>query len=86
METVLKLYIDKSDTFVDVDNVYWNTADIIFTSNETQTLWNDKNFRKNILQKCYLWETMETNLGHNSREYFKRRKQERNHHASMGYF
>ena len=72
IEKFLKIYVDNTETFVDTDDVHWKPADIILTTKEKASLWKNFNFRKNILRKCYLWETFSTQIGQNSREDIRR--------------
>ena len=49
---VEKVFINKSETFFDVDNVRWNNIDIFITSNEKADAWKDSKFLQIIFSKC----------------------------------
>ena len=76
IEKVLKLYIDKMYTYADVNNVFWNNADIIITSKRDSKLWKNAKFKQNIFSKCFLWETYETYEGEISREDIDRKRKQ----------
>ena len=76
VEQVLKLYIDKMYTHVDVDNICWNTIDLIISTKKNPNIWKETKFKKRIFLKCYLWETIHNCNGEVSREDFKRQQRE----------
>ena len=76
VEKVKTVYIDKNDTFFDMDDIRWNTVEIVLTTSKSEKNWKEKKFRQNMFSKCYLWETVETILGENKREYYKKQKEE----------
>ena len=76
VETVKTVYVNKSDTYMDIDNLRWNTIEIVLTTNKTEILWKDRKFRHNIFSKCFLWETVQTNLGEHNREFFNKQKED----------
>ena len=76
VENVLKCYVDKFETFIDINNVIWNSVDIFLTTKKESKLWKENSFRKQIFSKCYLWETYQSVEGENSREDVIRRKEE----------
>ena len=71
VEIVDKVFVDKNESFVDVDNLQWNTVDIFLKSKENLQAWKDLHFRKRIFSKCYLWETFKDRHGEKSRENLK---------------
>ena len=73
---VEKVFVDKSETFFDVDNVRWNNIDISITSNEKADAWKDSKFLQIIFSKCFLWENFRSFEGLNTREILLRRKEE----------
>ena len=46
VEEVLKIFVDKSETFFDVDNVRWNNVDIFFKTKEKTDTWNNSKFKR----------------------------------------
>ena len=76
VENVLKCYVDKFETFIDINNVIWNSVDIFLTTKKESKLWKENGFRKQILSKSYLWETYQSVEGENSREDVIKRKKE----------
>ena len=48
VEKVLKVYVDTFDSYIDVDNVRWNSVDIFLTTNNDSNTWKKKFFRQNI--------------------------------------
>ena len=74
VENVDKVYVDKNETFMDIDNLRWNSIDIILTTSEKVNVWKDINFRKQIFSKCKLWETYENESGQYSRNNLNFRK------------
>ena len=48
------VYVDKSEAFIDKNNLKWNSVDISLSSKENVKVWKDLNFRKNIFSKCFL--------------------------------
>ena len=91
VEKVLKVYVNKNEVFMDVDNVVWNSADIFLKTKKKADLWKRKTFINNIFSKCYLWETIRTVEGENSREdiekgIIERRREEVRQRRYMGYY
>ena len=76
VEQVKTVYINKSDTYFDKDDLRWNTIEIVLTTKKPESLWNDKKFKHSLFSKCYIWQTVETNLGEHNREYFNKQKEE----------
>ena len=76
VEKVKTVYVNKSDTYMDIDNLRWNTIEIVLITNKTEILWKDRKFRHNIFSKCYLWETVKTDLGEHNREFFNKQKED----------
>ena len=68
LKKVKTVYINKSDTYFDKDNLRWNTIEIVLTTKKPKSLWNDKKFKNSLFSKCYIWQTVETNLGEHNRE------------------
>ena len=68
--------MSKCDTFFDKDNLRWNTIDIVLTTKKSESSWKDKNFKRSIFSKCYMWETIETNLGEHNRQFYIQQKEE----------
>ena len=50
IDEVLKVYVDKSESFMDVDNVRSNSVDIFRNTRKDVKKWEDSNFRKHIFQ------------------------------------
>ena len=73
---VEKVFMDKLETFFDVDNVRWSNIDIFITSNEKADAWKDSKFLQIIFSKCFLWENFRSFEGLNTREILLRRKEE----------
>ena len=51
---VNEAYVNKSDTFIDEDNLQWHSVDILLTyTNNYSTMWEESNFRiiffKNVI-------------------------------------
>ena len=65
---VEKVYVNKNDTFIDIDNLRWNSVDIVLSTTENEKVWNDKNFRRKLFSNCFLWQTYEDESGEYSRE------------------
>jgi DNA-binding Lrp family transcriptional regulator len=84
---VLKVYVNKSDTNMDVDNLRWNSVDIFLTPKGGCKEWKESKFRKNMFSKCCLWESFESLDGDVNREEFNRKKEEKKLYElwSMGY-
>ena len=61
---------------MDIDNLRWNTIEIVLTTNKTENLWKDRKLRHNIFSKCFLWVTVQTNLGEHNREFFNKQKED----------
>ena len=59
---------------MDIDNLRWNSIDIILTTSEKVNVWKDINFRKQFFSKCKLWATYEDESGQHSRNNLKFRK------------
>ena len=67
--------MNKSDTFIDEDNLQWHSVDILLTStNNYSTKWEESNFRRQIYQKCSLWDTYSDYFGEISRKHVEKRK------------
>ena len=47
-EQVEKVYVNKTDTVMDVDNLRWDCVDIFLNSNGGSKKWKESKFRKNI--------------------------------------
>ena len=88
VKKVDKVFVDKSNTFMDVDNVRWNAADIFLKTSETADSWTESKFRRRIFSKCYLWENFRTVNGIKTRDDIVRMKQEQMQFElrSRGYF
>ena len=76
VEKVKTVYINKCDTYFDKDDLRWNSTEILLTTKKPASYWKDKKFKCSLFSKCYIWETVETNLGEHNREYFSQQKQE----------
>ena len=76
VESVEKVYVDKTESFIDVDDLQWNSVDIFLKSKNNTKIWKDLKFRRQIFSKCYLWDTFEDYYGEKSRENIKRIKEE----------
>ena len=63
-------------TYVNVDNICWNTAYLIISSKRIANVWKETKFKKRIFLKCYLWEIIHNCNGEDSREDFKRHQTE----------
>ena len=74
---VLKVYVSKMDTIMDVDNLRWNCVDIFLTPKGGCKKWKEIKFRKLIFSKCFLWESFESCDGDVNREEFNRKKEEK---------
>ena len=73
---VNEAYVNKSDTFIDEDNLQWHSVDILLTyTNNYSTMWEESNFRRQIFQKCYLWDTYSDYFGEISNMSKEERKQ-----------
>ena len=70
------MYVDKNESFIDVNNLQWNSVDIFLKSKQNLKTWQDLSFKRKIFSKCYLWETFEDYYGEKSREHIKRIKEE----------
>ena len=77
VEEVLKVFVDKSETFFDVDNVRWNNVDIFFKTKENTDTWNISKFKKRIFSKCKFWDNFRTLDNLNTREDIEKTKHER---------
>ena len=84
---VEKVYVNKNDTFIDIDNLRWNSVDIVLSTTENEKVWKDKNFRRKLFSNCFLWQTYEDESGEYSRENINFRKEQRrlSEMRSMGY-
>ena len=60
VDKVLKVYVNKFDTNMDINNIRWNSVDIFLTTKKGCKHWKESEFKKHIFSKCYLWETFET--------------------------
>ena len=76
VSTILKVYVNKNDAFIDEDNLKWHSVDVTLTSKYNSTKWKETNFRRQIFQKCCLWDTYSDYFGEMSRENVSRRKEE----------
>ena len=87
VEKVDKVFVDKNETFVDIDNLRWNSVDIFLSTNEKVEVWQNKKFRKQIFSKCKLWATYEDESGEYLRKNVKFRKDQNliAEMRSMGY-
>ena len=65
---VEQVYVNKNDTFIDIDNLRWNSVDIVLSTTENEKVWKDKNFRRKLFSNCFLWQTYEDESGEYSRE------------------
>ena len=74
VESVDKVFVDKNESFLDIDNLQWNSVDIYLQSKENAKVWNDLNFRRKLFSQCYLWETW---YGERSRVNLKRMKEDK---------
>ena len=63
-------------TYANVNNVFWNNADIIITSKRDSKLWKIAKFKQNIFSKCFLWENYQTYEGEISREDIDRKRKQ----------
>ena len=63
VEKVDKVFVDKNETFLDIDNLRWNSTDIVLSTSENVKVWEDNKFRKQIFSKCLLWATYEDEVG-----------------------
>ena len=52
VESVKTVYVSKNDSFFDIDDLRWNTIEIVITSKKNETTWKDKKFRKSLFSKC----------------------------------
>ena len=55
VETVDKVFVDKNESFVDVDGLQWYSVDVFLKTRENSKIWNDLNFKRKLFSKCYLW-------------------------------
>ena len=76
VEKVTKVYVNKSDTFIDEDNLKWHTVDVTLTSTHNSKKWKETYFRRHIFQNCCLWDTYSDYFGEISRKHVERRKKE----------
>ena len=76
VETVKTVYVSKDNSYFDIDDLKWNTIEIVLTTKKKEVTWKDKKIRKSVFSKCYLWETIETNLGEHNRTYFLKQKED----------
>ena len=44
VEQVLKAYVNKNETFMDINNVIWNSVDIVLSTKKAANLWENKKF------------------------------------------
>ena len=77
VEEVIKVFVDKSETFFDVDNVRWNNVDIFFKTKEKTDTWNNSKFKRRFFSKCKLWDNFRTLDKLNNREDIEKTKHER---------
>ena len=50
VDKLLKVYVDKNETFMDVDKVFWNSADDTLATKSKTGNWKKQSFIKNILE------------------------------------
>ena len=43
--------VEKSDEFIDANNLKWNSVDILLSTSESAQVWSDLKFRKIIFSK-----------------------------------
>ena len=55
MVKVEKVFVSKSETFLNVDNVIRNDCDVFLTTKEKAETWKSSKFRQNIFSKFYFW-------------------------------
>ena len=72
-EKVLKVYVDKFESFIDTNNILWRTIDIFLTTTKKANCWKDPGFVRSIYQNCYLRKS----VNGQTREDLKRRKEEK---------
>ena len=65
---VLKVYVDKSESFMDFDNVSRNSVDIFINTKEDANKWKDNNFRKQDLFQSVICGIAMKTLKENSPE------------------
>ena len=74
VEKVLQVFVNKSENFIDINNLIWNAADIFLTTKCKPSMWKNQKFIKSIFSKAFLWETYQLKEGNISREDVERRK------------
>ena len=77
VESVEKVYVDKTESFIDVDDIQWNSVDKFLKSKNNAKIWKDLKFRRQIFSKCYLWDTFEDYYGGKSREILRELKKKK---------
>ena len=53
VEQVFQVYVNKSDAFIDENNLKWHTVDVRFNSKHSSEKWKKVFFRRNIFQKYW---------------------------------
>jgi hypothetical protein len=88
IDEVLKVYVDKSESFMDEDNIRWNSVDIFLNTTEDAEKWEDTKFRKRIFSRCFLWGSYKTFGREYTRGDVKKRIEERGlfEMRSRGYY
>ena len=76
VEKVDKVFVDKNETFLDIDNLRWNSTDIVLSTSEKVKVWEDNKFRKQIFSNFLFWATYEDECGEYSRNNLKFRKEQ----------
>ena len=81
------MYVNKTDTVMDVDNLRWNCVDIFLNPKGGYKKWKESKSRKIVFSKSYLWESFESCDGDVNREEFNKKREERKLHElwSRGY-
>ena len=51
VQDILKVHVNKFESFLNVDDLRWNSVDIFVKSKEDAKAWEEKSFRKNIFFK-----------------------------------
>ena len=58
-----KTYVDKNETFIDIDNLKWNSTDIILSSSEKVNVLKDVKFRMQIFLDASYGQHMKIKVG-----------------------
>ena len=77
VDEVLKVFVSKVESYVDVDNLKWSKADISLNSKKYLKCWQETILRKRLFSKCYLWDSFQNFDGECTREGLVKRRQER---------